>query len=100
MVTQATNSRLGIRGLAVTALVLYCMTAPGVALGARTLESFAKPAESVERVVQFAKGGNLGHKAWAHEECTTSPLRHASNGAETCSTRQPLVQKGEHGRHE
>jgi hypothetical protein len=102
MATQATNNLQVVRGVAIATLVLCHTTAPRADRAVPNSESVVKSVESGKRSVQLAKGGNLGHKGWPprYDECTAEQLRSATNSAETCSSRQPLTRKGEHGGHE
>jgi hypothetical protein len=90
MATQTATKKLIICGLTVTTLVFHYIA------------SLASPVDSDGPRIHLAKGGNLGHKVWPqHEECMTPQLHRPTNdNAETCSARQPIVQKGEHHGHE
>ena len=89
------------RGFNVFGNLLCHTTAPKADRAVPNSESVVKSVESVKRSVQLAKGGNIGHKGWPpHEECTTPQHHGSTSSVESCSTGQPLMQKGRHSDHE
>jgi len=101
MATQATNNLQVVRGVAIATLVLCHTTALRADSAVPNSESVVKSVESGKRSVQLAKGGNIGHKGWPpHEECTTPQHHGSTSSVESCSTGQPLMQKGRHSDHE